>query len=86
MKPPTIKLNKHYSLKYIQVPYDNRYYIVKRGNIKCCRIKCSETEFLDYFIRGVYSCLDPLEVIDLAKRYEKFKTRVEKKNKILDKP
>lgn len=85
MKPPTIKLNKNYSVKYIQIPYDNRYYVIMRGEVECCKITNTETEFLWLFIQGIYSKLEPLEVVDLARRFEKFQIRVKKKNELLDK-
>lgn len=84
MKPPTLKLNNHYWLKYIQILYDDRYYVIMRGNVECCKFKHTETEFLWIFIKGIYSNLDPLEAVDLAKRFNNFKIRVNKKNEYLD--
>jgi hypothetical protein len=89
MKPPTIKLDNKYSIKYIQVPYDNRYYVIMMGhkNIgykECVKIPCSESELVDYFIDGIISRMNNVEKIDLYKRFEAFKARVDKKDKLLD--
>lgn len=85
MKPPTIKLNDHYSLKYIQIPYDDRYYVVMRGNTECCKIKHTEHECLMYFVLGIRNRLNLYKADYLDRRMVKFELKVFKKNQLLDK-
>lgn len=85
MKPPTIKLTERYSIKYIQVLHDDRYYIILNEGIESCRIKSCEAGLLMDLIYGIASKLDTPESRDIYRRLEKFMQRVRSKDEILEK-
>lgn len=85
VKPPTIKLNQYYSLKYVQEPSTERFYYILCVNKFIFKLPYIDSEALYYFVRGIEQDMDTLEKIDLWKRFRKFENRVIAKDKFLNK-
>lgn len=80
MNPPTITLGKYF-IKYRQIPYDDRYFIIKYDNIEISKIPFSlfEEEWLMVFPYNIYTMFSENE-----KRITNFLNKVEIYNEYLD--
>lgn len=89
MKHPTCKIG-HWNIKYIQIPYEDRYIITTyKNNITGSKVEC-KIQF-DCFINDLQCLSLPFDLHSLIndstylKRWVRFLKRVEKYNKFLDK-
>lgn len=85
IKPPSFKINHKYSIRYVQIPYQNRVYRIFDNSVAVLDIPCLQNKILEILIAGIGCKMDTLEEFDLWKRFRKFEKRVREKNKILDK-
>lgn len=89
MRTPSFRLNRHYTIRYIQVAYDNRYYKIINTSAGCepitTLIPHSDEALIDLMVTGVASNMPAELKNDLYQRYDKFRAKVEKKNEELDK-
>jgi len=86
MKPPTLKIGK-FSVKYIQVPYVNRYFVFTQSTEnQSIKIESHKNELVFTMIKGIIereSKGDYATNVLFRDRYSKFLERVTKKDKWL---
>ena len=88
MKTPTLKIGA-FNIKYIQVPYDNRYFVFTRQYDKrqSVKIEAYKNDMVFTMIKGIIERESKGEYwtsVIFRNRYGRFIERVEKKDKWLD--